>query len=110
MAGKGLAFKVEEKPIFEVFLLRFKEAWYDLSGEAQKELLDKLTKNHEEVGAKSILMCHCRWSNEEWGLVGVTEYPDIEAVQRHHKFTEELPWYRYVEAKMVLGTRIEFVE
>jgi len=106
MTGKTLTLKTEEKPIFEVFLLKFNEPWYNLSKEEQKELLDKLAKNHEEVGAKNILMCHCRWSNEEWGLVGVTEYPGIEAVQRHHRFTEELEWYRYVEAKMCLGTRI----
>ncbi len=107
MAGRS---KIEEKPIFEFFVLKFKEAWYNLSEEEQKALLDKLTKNHEEVGSKNILMCHCRWSNEEWGFVGVTEHPDIEAVQKHHKFTEELEWYKYVEARNWLGTRIEFVE
>jgi len=105
MAGKKQSLKVEEKPIFEVFLLKFKEPWYNLTGEEQNALLDKLAKNQEEVGAKNILMCHCRWANEEWSMVGVTEYPTIEAVQRHHKFTEELAWYKYVEAKMVLGTR-----
>ena len=49
------------------------------------------------------------WSNEEWVWFGVMEFPDIEAVQNHSTFIEELEQVRYVESKSYLGTRMELL-
>ena len=88
--------------------MKAKEAWYRLSEDEQKELTDKIWKNLEEVGAKIIIrMCDCYWSDQEWGIFGVLEFPEIEAVQKQAEFYNEIEWPRYAEVKTYLGTGAE---
>jgi len=86
-----------EKPCFR----------YSLPEKKREELLEKIGKNLEEVRGKTIVICDCRWANEEWAYFGVQEFPDIEAVQKHKDFCDKLELYRYVEAKTYLGTRTQ---
>lgn len=95
---------VEKKTIIKVLFVKPKEAYFRLSEEERKELADKAMKDVEEVGGKWIAFCDCYWSNDEWVWFGVMEFPDIEAVQKHTKFIEELEQFRYVESKSYLGT------
>ena len=57
----------------------------------------------EEVGGKRIENCYCRWSNPEWDMFAVWEYPNIEALRKSAKPET----FRYVEMKACLGTRSE---
>ena len=96
----------EKKPIIKVYLWRPREAWLRLSDEERKELNDKVEKNLEQVGGKTIVTCMSYWSDEEWVMFGVEEFPDIEAVQEHAQFlVETYNSLRYSEAKTYLGTR-----
>ena len=97
----------EKKPIIKVYLVKPKEAWYRLSEEKQKELLDKTSKNLEQVGGRTIVFGTSCWSDERWTYFGVEEYPDIEAVQEHAQFMLEQDGWRYFESKTYLGTRSE---
>jgi hypothetical protein len=101
----------EKKPIIRVYFAKIKEAFYNLSEEEKKEFMRKDRKNLDELGCKVLMMCDCRWSNEEWNFVGVEEWPSIEALEKRAKFEyEELEKYRYVESKTYLGTRESFAE
>ena len=97
----------EKKPIIALYLWKPKEAWFRLSEEEQKELTDETLKSIEEVGGKRIVNCYCRWSNPEWDMFAVFEYPNIEAVQNLAKPQGELEVFRYVEMKAYLGTPAE---
>ena len=93
----------EKKPIIQLFLLRFQEAWFKLSEEKKEELHDRAVKNLEKIGA-NITVYDSRWSDAWWREFGVIEYPDIEAVQKQFKFMEEIAFFRYTKVKSYLGT------
>ena len=97
----------EKKPIVVVYFNKPKEAWFRRSEAERKEYWDKLMKKWEELGGKAIVVCDCRWSNEEWMWFGVCEWPDLEALQEWTKFIEEQEHFKYIESKTHLGTRTE---
>jgi hypothetical protein len=95
------------KPIYKSFLIRPRDAWYQLSQEQQDGLFAKLGEALEKVGGKAVLYCDSRWSSERWQWFGVEEFPDIEAVQKLSKIHDELNWPRYIDSFSVLGTEYE---
>jgi hypothetical protein len=95
------------EPIYQLFLGKPTEAWYQLSEEERASLLSKSVKSLEEVGAKPLLMCMSLWSSEQWMFFGVEEFPDIEAVQKHTETLLGFDHYRYLESMSVLGTAWE---
>jgi hypothetical protein len=101
----------ENKPIIRVFFGKMKEAFYNLSEEEQFEFMRKDRENWEELGMKLTTMIDCSWSNEEWDVIGVEEWPTIEALEKRVKFEkEEIQLFRYVEKKTYLGTLESFAE
>jgi len=99
----------EKKPIFRFLLLKIREAGYKLLEDEKKwkKLLEEDLKNLKEVGGKHIIDCDCLWSDGEWTFSSVSEFPNIEALQKHVKFEEEHGWFRYFDYKFYLGTRYE---
>lgn len=100
-----------EKPIIQIWLVRFKTTWDRLSKEEQmryiEELHSEVIKNLEKIGAKFILECDCRWSNGKWAMFGVIQYPNVRAVQSFIKFLEEAEFFQYYHMETYLGTPIE---
>ena len=96
-----------DKAIYKFFTVRFLEAWYQLSEEEQNSLEGKLDTALEKVGAKRLILCDSRWSTDEWAFAGVEEFPNMEAVQKYMAALNELDWFRYVEGRNVLGTKLE---
>ena len=113
MTGTGqISFKggdnvAEKKPIIKVHFGKWKEAYFRLSEDEKKDAFDKVAKKREELGVRQIVVCDCRWSNEEWYGFGVEELPDMEAVHKFAKWLEEQELFRYIETKTYLGTRTE---
>jgi hypothetical protein len=95
------------RPIYVNSFWRYRDAWYQLSPEEYDNLLAKMMESFERVGGKVIIACTSRWSSEEWENFAVVEYPDIEAVQRHHQDLQDLKWFRYYESSTMLGTEWE---
>jgi hypothetical protein len=83
------------------------EAWYQLSSEEQANILQKDRESVEKAGGKTIVSADCAWSSEEYLFFGVEEYPDIEAEQKHVKFMNDMNWFRYIDSKVILGTKTE---
>jgi hypothetical protein len=90
--------------IYKMYMLRPSEAWYQLSQEAQAELLGKADAALAKVGGKRIVNCDSSWASEEWLGFGVEEFPNIEAVQAHTKLLMELNLFRYTISNTLLGT------
>ena len=95
------------KPIYQLFMMRFSEAWYQLSKEEQDHLLAKQEESSNKTGAKNVVFAESVWSNEEWQFFGVNEYPDLESLQEHTKDLVEIQWFRYIESKVILGKEWE---
>lgn len=99
----------EKKPIIRIVLLKVKEPWYKLlaSEKEWKQFLEKDLKNVEEVGGKHIAAADCFWSDGQWAVFSISEWPNIEALQKHAKYEEEHEWSRYFEMKFYVGTHRE---
>jgi len=95
------------KPVVKVWFMRPKEAWFRLSEEKKEELSRKHDRKLEELHGKTIVLCDSRWSNEEWAMFGVEEFPDIEAEQEYTRFLKELGHFTLVESKIYLGIPTE---
>ena len=93
--------------IYKFWQATFTEAWYQLSAEEQSQRLGKVQAALEQVGGKPVVTCETGWSNEQWQVFGVEEFPDIEAVIRHTKLLNELNWGRYLTSVSTLGTKLE---
>ena len=90
--------------IYKSFRGRATEAWHQLTEDEREALLAKIGDALSQVGGKSMLVCDCAWSSEEWWFFGVEEFPNVEAVQKHAKLLADLKWLRYVETESLLGT------
>ena len=49
----------------------------------------------------------CRLVQRAMAFLGVEEFPDLEAVQRHEQILTDLNWARYMDSRTTLGT--EFI-
>jgi hypothetical protein len=90
-------------PIYKLWMMRPKEAYYQLPEEERNSLGATVQDALRKVGGKSIVTCTSGWSNEQWMLFGVEEFPDVEAVQRLSELHNELDWFRYAESFSMLG-------
>lgn len=54
-----------EKPIYNLFMRKPKEAWYQLSEEEKANLQVKLSAALGKVGGKSLISCFSGWSSEQ---------------------------------------------
>ena len=92
-------------PIYKLWMMNPKESYYELSEEDRNGLGAKVQEALQNVGGKPIVMCSSAWSNEQWMLFGVEEFPDVEAVQKLSELHNELDWFRYVESFSMLGIK-----
>ena len=64
----------------------------------------QLSEVEARIGVKHIVVCNSAWSNEQWAVFGVAEFPDLETVQKHTQALMEINWFRYIESETMLGT------
>lgn len=83
------------------------EAWYQLSKEEQNNLWSKAMEVEKRVGARLVIACNSRWTDEGLSDWAVLEYPNMEAIQQKAVELEKLNWWRYFSAKTILGTKME---
>ena len=95
------------QPIYQIYMSRVKEAWYQLTPEERQKLLATLQEGMAKFGVKQVIHCNSVWATEQYEFFGVNEYPDIETVQKFHAFQEEIHWFRYVDGTTTLGTKPE---
>jgi hypothetical protein len=95
------------KPVYLLVLGQgYTEAWHQLSKNEQDNLWSKVTDVDKQAGAKWLIGCNSRWSDEGIYVWGVLEYPSMEAYQQKVEALEKLNWWRYWSAKSILGTKM----
>ena len=92
------------QPIYKLFLLKYKDPWYQLTPEEQTKLMEQNAKSLKKLGVEPIVICASFWASEEWLGWGVEKYPDIEAVQAHSNYLLSLNWFKYIDSTTYLGT------
>lgn len=98
------------KPIYKLYVMKANPELEKVIREQPalvQEMLGKVVQSLKEVGAKQVVSCNTQWANEEFFAFGVEEYPDLEAVQKHVEFTQNLGWFQYVQSFTLLGTKQE---
>jgi hypothetical protein len=95
-----------DMPIYKLFLVKYTDAWYQLTPEEQQKLATQVDAALEQVGGKRVVMAVSMWSNEQWSGFGVEQFPSLEAAVEHTKILWKLNWYRYIESETYQG--IEF--
>ncbi len=94
------------QPIYKLFMFKPREAWYQLSEKERTEKRAQVQDAVKKVGGKTILSCFSGWNSEQWLGWGVEQFPDIEAVHKHHSLLVGLNWFRFVESDSYLGTEV----
>jgi hypothetical protein len=92
------------EPIYQVFLNKKAEAWYQLSDEEQGRLTDVMLSSLDEVGAEVIVLCDASWSTEPWQNFGLIKFPSLEALRKHREDTNQIDWSRYNDSMSFVGT------
>ncbi len=94
--------------IYHLFIVRgYREAYYQLSPEARDQLWTRVGESSRAAGAKVLVGCYSRWSNESYPAWGVEEFPDLLAVQQAARTNEKSQHFRYLEAETYNGTLME---
>ena len=94
-------------PICLMWRNRPKEAWFELSEEERNAFFDKVIEAHEKVGSERIVALDAHWATEEWRWAGVTEFPDVDALQKYGDLLLEIDHDRYFLVECMLGTKWE---
>jgi hypothetical protein len=94
------------RSIYKLFTFKPTEAWYQLSEDGKKKHKAQLVEALEKVGGKEIILCFSGWNSEQILGWGVEEFPNIEAVQKHHSLLVALNWFRYFDSNSYLGTEM----
>ncbi len=95
-------------PIYHLFIVRgYREAYYQLSQEEREQLWARVGESGRAAGAKVLVGCYSRWSNEVYPAWGVEEFPDLQAVQQSARTNEKNEHFRYIEAETYNGNLME---
>jgi hypothetical protein len=92
-------------PIYKLWMMKYTDAWYQLSEEERNDHNAKIQAALAQVGGKMIISCTPAWSSEQWLMFGVEEYPDVDVVQQHTLALYQLNHFRYVESVSMLGIK-----
>jgi hypothetical protein len=93
-----------ENSVFKIWMMRPTDAWYEMTEEERNAFAARSGKILSDVGGKTVVRCACGWSNEQWVLFGVEEFPSVEAAQRHADLLVADDHFRYSEGVSMLGT------
>jgi len=92
------------QPIFKVWLMKPKDAFYQLPPEERDFIQTKSAEALKKVGGESVVACFASWCSENWMGFGVEKFPDYDAVRKHAQILMEMDWFKYVESSSYLGT------
>ena len=95
-----------DQPIYKVWTMKYKDAWYQLTPEQQKDRLAKVEESLKSVGAELVMMRVSVWASEECLAWGVEKYPNLQAVQQHAMNLFAMNHFYYVEGSSHLGVEM----
>ena len=94
------------QPVYKVWMMKYKDAWYRLSKAEQDEYSAKMAAALKQVGGELVMMRVSLWSSENWLGWGVEKFPSIEAVQQYAMLLFNMNHYQYIESSSYLGVEM----
>ena len=94
-------------PIYKVWMMNYRPAWFELGKPAQDELMGKIVASLAQAGGKSLLVATSLWADEKWAAWGIEQFPNIEAVIQHANTISDHQWFRYIKSWSTLGISFE---
>jgi len=94
------------QPVYKVWMMKYKDAWYRLSKAEQDEYSAKMAAALKQVGGELVMMRVSLWSSENWLGWGVEKFPSIEAVQQHALLLFNMNHFQYIESSSYLGVEM----
>ena len=95
------------KPIYMMWRNRATAAFWELTEGERNAHMARVVEAHDKVGSKSMIALDPFWSTERWFFAGVTEFPDIDALQEYERLLQEIGHAQYVVADIMLATKME---
>jgi len=91
--------------LFKLVLIKsYKEAYYQLSEEEKERLYAQIGRNVEKAGAKMVgPYYNCRWSNDQYQMFFLMEYPDLESALKDAAEAEAFELFRYLDSETILA-------
>ena len=90
-------------PIHMLYLIKRKEAWYQLSDEERWEIDRQTLAATTRAGGQRLIVCDATWSSGECEFFELTEFPDIAGVQTRIELYEQVDLFRYYDISTILG-------
>ncbi len=90
-----------DQPVYKLFLVKYTEAWYQLSEEEQQKHDAMIEEMRNKVGGELVVFCVSLI--EDWAFWGVEKFPNMEAYQKHLALLYNQKNERYIEALTFLG-------
>ena len=94
------------QPIQMLYLIKRKEAWYQLSNEAKNIITQETLAATIRAGGKRLSICDATWSASDCEFFELTEFPDFDAVQKRIGFYEQAEIFRYYDIATILGSEL----
>jgi hypothetical protein len=89
-----------------LYLINRKEAWYQLSDKERSLISTQTVDATTRAGGKRLLLCDATWSSGQYEFFEVTQFPDLDAVQKRIEHYEQVDLFRYYEIVAVLGSEM----
>ena len=94
------------KPIHMLYLIKRKEAWYQLAAEERAKVSAQTVEATKQAGGKRLLLCDATWSTSEHEFFELTQFPHLDAAQERIALYEQVELFRYYEIRTILGTEM----
>ena len=92
--------------IHVLYLIKRKEAWYQLSNEDKNTLTQETLAATIRAGGKRLSICDATWSSGDCEFFELTKFPNFAAVQRRIDFYEQANIFRYYDISTILGSEL----
>jgi hypothetical protein len=89
-----------------LYLIKRKEAWYQLSDEKKNKITRQTLEATLRAGGKRLIICDATWSSSDCEFFELTEFPDISAAQKRIELYEQTDIFRYYEISTILGSAL----
>jgi hypothetical protein len=94
------------QPIHVLYLIKRKEAWYQLSDEEKNFISQQTLEVTTRAGGKRLVICDATWSSGECEFFELTEFPEISAARKRIELYEQIDIFRYYEISTILGSAL----
>ena len=92
--------------IHMLYLIKRKEAWYQLSNEEKNNITQETLTTTIRAGGKRLTLCDATWAASDCEFFELTECEDMVAVQKRIDFYEQAEIFRYYEISTILGSEL----